>query len=142
MAMLRNPAESDANAISALMEELGHPMTPQQIVTQLRALVKHPGAAAWVAEQDGSVVGYGQAHIIPSLHFPKPYAILSALVVAQQAQGQGIGKQLVATIEQWARAQGAERISLTSALHRVPAHGFYKSLGYEHTGVRLAKQLI
>ena len=142
MAKVRNPAESDANAISVLMEELGHPMTPQQIVTQLRALVKQPGAAAWVAELDGEVVGYGQAHVIPSLHFPKPYAILSALVVAQREQGKGIGKQLVATIEDWARTQGAERISLTSALHRVPAHAFYKSLGYEHTGVRLAKPLV
>jgi len=141
MATLRNPRESDAPAISVLMDELGHPMTPQEIVTQLRALVKFPGAAAWVAELDGAVVGYGQSHMIPSLHFPKPYALLTALVVAQRVQGKGIGKQMVAEIERWAKAQGAERISLTSALHRVPAHGFYKSLGYSHTGVRLAKDL-
>jgi predicted N-acetyltransferase YhbS len=141
MTTLRNPRESDAPAISALMEELGHPMEPHQIVAQLRALVKHPGAAAWVAEQDETVIGYGQSHIIPSLHYPKPVALLTALVVAQRVQGSGIGKQLVAEIERWARAQGAERISLTSALHREPAHAFYKKLGYEHTGVRLAKQL-
>src|SRR5204862_4888416 len=110
-------------------------------VAQLRALVKHPGAAAWVAEQNGDVVGYGQSHVIPSLHYPKPIAQLTALVVAQRVQGTGIGKQLVAEIERWARTQGAQRISLTSALHRTPAHAFYKKLGYSHTGVRLAKDL-
>ena len=123
------------------MEELGHPMTPEQIVTQLRALAKFPGAAAWVAEHNGAVVGYGQSHVIPSLHYPKAIAQLTALVVAQRVQGSGIGKELVAEIERWAKAQGAERISLTSALHRGPAHAFYKKLGYEHTGVRLAKNL-
>jgi predicted N-acetyltransferase YhbS len=87
MATLRNPRESDAPAISALMEELGHPMEPHQIVAQLKALVKHPGTAAWVAEQNGEVVGYGQSHVIPSLHYPAPVAMLTALVVAQRAQG-------------------------------------------------------
>ena len=43
--------------------------------------------------------------------------------------------------EAWAKRRGAGKIALTSALHRVEAHDFYKRLGYEHTGVRLAREL-
>jgi GNAT superfamily N-acetyltransferase len=139
MATLRNPIDGDAPALSALMEELGYPMTPEQVLTRLHALESHPGAEAFVAELRGRVVGYVQCHVFPSLHLTTPAAWLTALVVAKEARGTGIGQQLVVRAEQFVKERGAARLSLSSGLHRSEAHGFYEALGYTRTGVRLTK---
>jgi GNAT superfamily N-acetyltransferase len=60
-------------------------------------------------------------------------------VVASDVRGRGIGRALVHEAEQWARAKGSPRMSLTSGVQRAEAHEFYKRLGYEQTGVRLTK---
>ena len=51
------------------------------------------------------------------------------------------GGQLVSAIESWARAAGAERISVTPGAHRAGAHAFYERLAYERSGLRLTKRL-
>lgn len=132
---------TDAEAISLLLGQLGYPSAADEIPLRLSALQTHPGAAAFVAELDGRVVGLVTSHVTPFIHATPPTAWLTSLVVAEEARGKGIGRQLVARAEEWARAHGAKRISLTSALHREAAHAFYKELGYTHTGVRLTKML-
>lgn len=121
------------------MGELGYPMTAEELRPRLRALGSHPGAIAFVAELQGRVVGFAQVHVFPSLHLLAPAAWLTALVVAGEARGTGIGQQLVAHAEHWVKEQGATKLSLTSAVHRKDAHGFYTALGYAQTGVRLTK---
>ena len=76
------------------------------------------------------------------MHADEPAAWLTALVVEEEARGQGVGSALVARAEEWAIKHGALRISLTSALHRESAHEFYKARDYEHTGVRLTKVFV
>ena len=67
--------------------------------------------------------------------------MLTMLVVHERARGKGIGRMMVHEAEEWAVRCGASAISLTSALRRTEAHDFYRQLGYEHNGVRLAKVL-
>lgn len=138
---IREPRESDSAAIATLLGELGYPAEAGDIPVRLRALAASPGAMTRVAESDGDVVGVMTAQVFPAIHTTPPAAWLTALVVAERARGKGVGQKLVAHAEAWAASQGAAKIALTSALHRGRAHGFYKSLGYEHTGVRLAKSL-
>jgi GNAT superfamily N-acetyltransferase len=141
MVIIRPPTDEDAEALSVLLGELGYPTGANEIPGRLAALRGDPRVAMWVAEVDESVVGLATAHIIASIHAPAPVAMLTVLVVSERARGRGIGARLVAEAEAFARARGAPKISLTSALHRAGAHEFYKRLGYEHTGVRLTKVL-
>ena len=140
-ATIRAPRDSDADAIAALVTELGYPSSAAEIPARLAALSAESGSAVWVAELDRKVIGIATGRAFAGVHVTAPVAWLTALVVAEAARGKGVGKQLMAVAETWARERGAAKLALTSALHRDAAHQFYKNLGYEHTGVRLAKTL-
>ena len=140
--VIRAPRPTDAPAIATLMGELGYPAWPEEIPARLKELaLDAKTSAVWVAELDGHAVGIATAKRFPAIHQSAPVVWLTVLVVAESARGRGVGTRLVNEAEEWARYQGARKIALTSALHREDAHDFYKRLGYEHTGVRLAKVL-
>lgn len=140
-AVIRGPKRQDAPAIALLMTELGYPAESNEIPARLEALETDQSSSVWIAELDGQVVGIGTGRLFSAINQNAPVAWLTALVVAERARGKGVGRRLVAVAEDWARRHGASRLALTSALHRQEAHEFYKRLGYDHTGVRLAKKL-
>lgn len=140
-AVIRPPQLRDAGEIAALMTELGYPSEPREIPARLEALGRDAASMVWVAELDRRVVGIATARVFAAINVNAPIAWLTTLVVAESARGRGIGTQLVGVTEDWARKQGASRLALTSALHRTEAHQWYLRLGFEHTGVRLAKVL-
>jgi GNAT superfamily N-acetyltransferase len=141
MLTLRSAISSDVPAISDAMAQLGYPCHPDELPPRIARLADDPDVLLTIAEHHGKAVGLVTAHVIRAIHKSDPVAMLTALVVLESARGLGIGKQLVARAEDWARSRGATAISLTSALRRAEAHEFYKALGYEHTGLRLAKAL-
>ena len=138
--LLRAPKDGDAPDIARLLGQLGYPSTAEEVLTRLKTLRDDaPATAAWVAELDGAVVGVATAREFPGIHISTPVAWLTVLVVDERVRGRGVGRQLVAAAEAWAKMVGAPRLSLTSAVHRKEAHQFYVNLGYQQTGVRLAK---
>lgn len=140
MILVREARDGDAAGIATLLGQLGYPSTPQEVATRLQALRDDgPEALTWVAELDGVVAGVASVREFPGIHVSAPIAWLTALVVDERVRGRGVGRQLVAEAEAWARSIGATRLSLTSAVHRKEAHQFYINLGYQQTGVRLAK---
>lgn len=141
MMKLRAPTVEDAGDLAALMTQLGYPCDPRDIPARITKLSNDPDVLVTVAEHQGRVVGIVSSHVLNAIHKSEAVAMLTALVVLESARGTGIGRLLVAHVEQWARARGARAISLTTALRRAEAHDFYRKLGYEHTGLRLAKSL-
>ena len=140
--VIRAPKPGDAPAIATLLGELGYPARPDEIPERLKALaLDAETSAVWVAELDGHAVGIATARKFPAIHQTAPVVWLTVLVVSEAVRGRGVGARLVREAEEWAEAQGAHKIALTSALRREDAHEFYKRLGYDHTGVRLAKTL-
>ena len=137
--ILRAPTRDDAGNIAVLLTELGYPATEEEVAERLARLEGVEGVFVRVAEIDGSVVGLATCHRFLSLHKTEPVVWLTSLVVSSEHRGEGIGHSLVAVCEEWAKEQGAERLSLTSATHREAAHAFYFGMGYEQTGVPLSK---
>lgn len=133
---------ADAPQLAPLLATLGYPAAAAALVRRLDMLAAYPGpvvvlvAASPVDDALGGVVS---AHAFPSLHQDAPVAWLTALAVAPAVQGRGIGRRLVEAAEAWARAQGAERISVNSGLARVGAHAFYSRLGYAVSGQRFTR---
>jgi len=78
----------------------------------------------WVAEADGSVVGYLAAREEDNrLH-------IDEVDVLRARQGQGIGRLLLQTAADWARTRGFSTLSLTTFRH-VPWNApFYASFGF------------
>lgn len=138
--LLRPAQAADAPAIARLLGQLGYPQSVEDVASRLPQVVAG-GACVTLAESGGAVVGLSVGEIGIALNRPGPVARLALLVTDESVRGQGIGRQLVAAFEAWAVAQGAGRATLTSALHREAAHGFYRACGWEATGLRFARDL-
>lgn len=138
---IRAATSEDAPAIAELLGILGYPASSDEVLARLARLDTMDWAVTLVADLDGRAVGVVTGHVFPSIHSTPVVAWLTSLVVSDRHQRQGIGGALTRAIEDWARKQGAIRVSLTSGLQRVAAHAFYQRLGYEHTGLRLTKPL-
>src|SRR4051812_16943998 len=138
------PADSrDAAALSRLLGQLGYPTDAGDVPSRLDKLRARPGTTVLVAEDvGGEVIGAVTVHLFDSLHTDLPTAWLTAVVVEETVRSRGVGSAMVQHAETWAREHGARRIALTSALRRTRAHKFYKDLGYDQTGVRLAKEFV
>jgi GNAT superfamily N-acetyltransferase len=78
-------------------------------------------------EQGGRVLGFYSLILVP----PE----LDLLFVADEAQGRGIGRLLVAHMRSEARAAGLDRLKVVSHL---PAEGFYHRVGAVRTGTAFA----
>jgi GNAT superfamily N-acetyltransferase len=140
MPRIRDAGPADRESVAALLEELGYPAEADGVARRIASLAGREDYAVYVAETEGDVVGLGCAHVFPILHADEPLALITALVVAEKAQGGGAGRELVAKLEEFARSHGCVRIAVTTASHRDGAHAFYERLGYQHTGRRYVKQ--
>lgn len=136
----RPATPADAEAIAALLGELGYPSTAAQVEDRLSRL---PPAeyAVFVAVADERVAGLMGLHRLMGLHLSEPGCYVNALVVAAEWRGRGIGRLLLERAESWARANGCGRITLTSADHRRDAHLFYEHNGFANTGRRFVKTI-
>lgn len=129
--MIRPACLSDAQMINQLSsEELGYPVDLAITQSQLTKLPSQPGQIILVAENhEGQVVGYLHASDYQAL-FSHPYLNIMGLAVAQTAQGQGYGRQLMIALEEEGRRLGYEGIRLNSGISREGGHAFYRAVGY------------
>lgn len=139
--IIRPAVADDAPALARMLDQLGYPTDAEEIPARLERMRERAGTSVFVAEEHGKPVGVVTVHLFPSLHTSDPVAWLTALVVDETVRGTGVGSALVKRAEEWAARHGAKRLALTSHLRRKEAHEFYKRRQYEHTGVRLAKEL-
>jgi len=138
---VRAPTEADAEALASLVTQLGYASTPAQIVARLRHLQDRVDIRAFVAENDGRVVGMVGLEAFPAFHRDGLHGYVTAMVVDQTVRGGGIGAALLQAGEAWFAERGVKRVNLTTALHREEAHVFYEKNGYTFTGKRYTKIL-
>lgn len=130
MATIRRATAGDAEAVARLSTQLGYPATNEEIAGRLGDLTPREGHAVFVAEQEGSVVGW--IHVQESrLVVEEPRADITGLVVDEMARRDGVGRMLVEASERWAADRGADRIRVRSNVVREDAHAFYPALGFE-----------
>ena len=134
---LRLLESTDAEAVSALLPDLGYEATPGQVARRLAGIREWPDQDAFVAVADGTVVGLCHVQGVRMLN-SEGYAEIQALVVSAACQGQGIGRQLVAHACDWAFARGYDRVRLRSNVVREAAHAFYEHLGFEKSKASFA----
>jgi len=138
---LRDATAEDAPALARLLGDLGYPNEAADLPARLVG-IQGQGDTVLVAErEDGEVVGLVGLHLVRILHYARPLGYITSLVTDTRVRRQGVGKLLLAGAEEWARAKGCYRLSLTSAEHRKEAHAFYPASGFPMTGRRFAKEL-
>ena len=127
---LRLLQASEADALVALLPDLGYAATADQLVRRLAALREWPDQEVFVAELDSRLVGLCHVQGVRML-ISDGYAEIQALVVSEAVQGRGIGRQLLEHACAWAAARGYGRVRLRSNVVREGAHAFYEHLGFE-----------
>jgi GNAT superfamily N-acetyltransferase len=104
---------------------------------------QHRGLATLLASPTGHIaiardttsraVGMATAQLVISTAEGAPSAWVEDVVVREDFRGQGLGRALLESVLEWARAQGAVRAQLLADLDNAPALAFYERVGWQPT---------
>jgi len=120
----------DAQAIAVLSRnevEMGLPWT--WTPARVKRSIAHPESMVLVARNERQAVGFG------IMHYASDSAHLNLLAVAPNYRRQGIGRQLMAWLEETASVAGTFLIRLEVRERNLAARRFYARLGYDERGV-------
>jgi ribosomal protein S18 acetylase RimI-like enzyme len=121
---LRDYRRSDFESIWELDQECFPPGIAYSR-SELRAFLSRKTAESIVAVRDGGVVGFVLGWRRRGLD-----GEVITLDVAASARRQGLGRQLLVTLEGRFRAAGVKRVELETAVANRAAIAFYEGLGY------------
>ena len=129
---VRVASAGDAEAIARLSEQLGYPTEDDMVRKRLSALLGSTLDSVYVAEADGSVVGW--IHVYASVRLESvAMAEIGGLIVDGSHRGKGVGERLLQEAEGWAQRLGLSRIRVRTRATRTEAHRFYAREGYRRT---------
>ena len=127
---VRPPLPGDAPALAALAGELGYPTSSEALLGRMAAL--HPTDAVLIVSTDADDIPTGWCHVEVRRTLVEPLsALILGLVVGEQHRAAGIGSELLAAAERWARARNCRRLVVATRITRERAHAFYAREGYE-----------
>ena len=97
----------------------------------LAARFRHHESVILLAVDAGAAIGFTQLYpSFSSVRTCRTY-LLNDLFVAPPARRSGAARRLLASAAEFARANGAASLSLTTALDNAPAQRLYESMGWK-----------
>jgi GNAT superfamily N-acetyltransferase len=102
-----------------------------------RRLIDSREATILVSEHEGNLIGYCLGFCHDTFYANGKVAWLEEIMVLSAHRREGIGQSMMASFEQWAKAQGC----ILSALATRRASLFYLALGYEESATYYRKLL-
>lgn len=126
---IREIREEDYKDIHVLNKELGYSYDESKVQDRIRYILASTKDKVFVAQNEGSVIGY--IHGSPyELLFSDSMVNILGFVVSERYRGSGVGSMLIGELEKWAMNNGFSGIRLASGIDRTNAHGFYENHGY------------
>ena len=127
---IRPMTAADAALVADLTTQLGYPTGSAETAERISMLLERPDDhAALVAEEDGRAIGWVHVAIYTSLESGR-VATIGGLIVGEGHRSGGIGAELLTAAEEWARENGAAKMTVRSRVTRERAHRFYEREGY------------
>src|SRR5215472_2041141 len=107
------------------------PEMKREYVEMLFHRVTHQNGAIFLAEADGSPVGYLACHIDEDvLEQIRAELVVSDVWVAPEMRSRGVFRTLISAAQEHARAVGVSRIVVSTLFQNQDACAAYKSLGF------------
>jgi len=147
------PARSDDRAeILALVPRLrafgAPPLRPPEDLDRAeaaalsRALDGVPDTAIlFVAESDARVAGVAYVQTATDYFTHERHAHLDILIVAEDAEGRGVGRALLNAVDDWTRSRGYRFVTLNVFPDNTRARGVYERAGYGIDTLKYVKEL-
>lgn len=126
---VREARQDDVADLTRLTLQLGYTRSLEEIAASLTRVFARPDERVLVAEVDGAIAGCVHAVIADYLDVER-YMHIAGLVVDASARRAGVGRALMAWVEEWARQEGCGAVRLSSSSTRTEAHRFYERIGY------------
>ncbi|GGK42770.1 hypothetical protein GCM10008955_40710 [Deinococcus malanensis] len=96
------------------------------------------GSAVLIAQNpQGQPVGFTLLYWHPK----ERGAFIKDLAVSEEAEGLGVGRFLLQSIEEWAKARGAVEIMLKASWYNTRARRIYERAGFQEDHVALVRRL-
>lgn len=149
---IRPTISQDREAILALVPRLAASGTPperdahQIAATDIRTIGKviedrQPDTQLLVAERNSSVAGLIYLKTVTDYYTQQQIGHVSDIVVAAKAEGQGIGRALMAAGEEWAHGRGYPMMQLNVLIDNTDARALYERIGYSAEWLKYVKRV-
>lgn len=133
---LRWATPSDVEAVLDMLEEYhrqeglrGH--SRDRIRAVLEDLFELPSRGrVLIAEDQGEVIAYGLVVRRPSFEWASDVAVIDEIFVKGKARERGVGRRMIAFVEEYAASEGLPNITLEVSNLNVSAREFYRSVGF------------
>jgi GNAT superfamily N-acetyltransferase len=152
--VIRPAVEADAAALGALgrqtfidtfVDGFGVPYPAEDLkvfldasfsAEAIRAKLREPGAAWWVADRDGALLAFANTgpNTLPHPDGRPSHAELRRLYVAKAAQGLGLGTRLLAVALEWMEANTDGPLWIGVWSGNLKAQKLYAAHGFEIAG--------
>jgi aminoglycoside 6'-N-acetyltransferase I len=107
---------------------------PDDLAADLEELLADPTQVAFVAERgDGRLCGFAEASVrrYANSNDESPCAFLEGWWVDADVRRSGVGRALLAAVEDWARANGFTELGSDALLDNILSHQVHRALGFE-----------
>jgi ribosomal protein S18 acetylase RimI-like enzyme len=147
MTELRRATPSDADAVLAMMREYYAFDRLEFEAAAARAaldglLADPERGEVWLAAHDGAPAGYGVLCLGWSLEFHGRDAFVDEIFVAERARGTGIGRELLACLEERCGALGVRALHLEVGHENRRALEMYRRAGFvDHDRLLMTKRI-
>jgi GNAT superfamily N-acetyltransferase len=96
-------------------------------------LIQQPDLGrVWIIHLDGQAIGYLAATYGFSLEFYGRGIVIDELFVAEAYRSQGIGRQAIEFVEDFARSQGLHSLTLDVDIANTRGQQFYQARGFQY----------
>jgi GNAT superfamily N-acetyltransferase len=126
---VRKALNTDVAELYELTGELGYSVDKKSFNTAFDGLIDNPGHAVFVTEDCGRVVAYIHV-LLKELLITMDTVEIGELIVHEEYQRKGIGRQLVTMAEKWAAENGYKNVIVGSSNKRTVSHLFYQQIGF------------
>jgi GNAT superfamily N-acetyltransferase len=132
--------EDSRAALSAFVQEYHRTQEPScfkravpaEVAAWFRGSIEESTATIWIAEQEGTPVGYVVA--VQNERSANPFCLLRRWIE--------IGRRLVDQVLQFARTENIADIELTSWCFNTDAHRAFQKLGFAPKVIRFARKVV
>src|SRR5262245_14417011 len=130
--MIRRARASDAPQLLSLMQGLARfegygdrfAVTVEALIERGFSPHRAPEFTAWVAELDGTLVGYAAIYVIPYTFDLRPTVVLKELFIGDTARGRNFGHDLMNAVLDHARSLNARLVRWQVLPDNEPAKRF------------------